>query len=342
MPRSASGHPLRCALTRDTALGLINQALPQTPFGYVAEVTGGSFNTCYVAQSEQRHRVILRLAPTRNTPVFHNEIGLLRRETEILQSLPSMRQETPQVLYSDFTNAKIERDFVIHSFLDGIIWHDILDSFSRQQENLLWNEALAISDYLAVSQASRFGVPSPGASFPTWRLAIENMISGLLTDLSRYDLLFAEALRMPEIIDRLDPALVPVDTPSLVHGDLWPKNIMLPLDGKPRIAGLIDWERSYWGDPLSAWILISSAMGGQFPRAGYIYRCSITSADYEEVPREPFQHILPADGASQLRNHLYYLCFLLLRRLEQHRFPRIEDWLYVEFVSTLADIRRLL
>jgi fructosamine-3-kinase len=41
-----------------------------------------------------------------------------------------------------------------------------------------------------------------------------------------------------------------VHVPRLVHFDLWPGNIFVTVAGdKPRITGLIDHERAFWGDP---------------------------------------------------------------------------------------------
>ncbi|WP_235029104.1 phosphotransferase family protein [Streptomyces sp. 3213.3] len=46
------------------------------------------------------------------------------------------------------------------------------------------------------------------------------------------------------------PALDEVITPTLVHFDLWEGNIMVDTGAAgPRIEGLIDSERAFWGDP---------------------------------------------------------------------------------------------
>jgi aminoglycoside phosphotransferase (APT) family kinase protein len=48
-----------------------------------------------------------------------------------------------------------------------------------------------------------------------------------------------------------------VTTPSLVHFDLWPGNILLR-DGQ--ITGIVDGERAFWGDPLAE--MVSLALFG--------------------------------------------------------------------------------
>jgi aminoglycoside phosphotransferase (APT) family kinase protein len=54
--------------------------------------------------------------------------------------------------------------------------------------------------------------------------------------------------------DVLDEVAVPV----LVHFDLWDGNILIDLDGEaPRIGGLIDAERAFWGDPLADFVSLA-------------------------------------------------------------------------------------
>jgi hypothetical protein len=46
--------------------------------------------------------------------------------------------------------------------------------------------------------------------------------------------------------------------PHLVHGDPWPKNVLIARGpgepGEPRIVGLLDHERGLWGDPMDEWV----------------------------------------------------------------------------------------
>jgi fructosamine-3-kinase len=57
---------------------------------------------------------------------------------------------------------------------------------------------------------------------------------------------------------RHEGALDEVITPVLVHFDLWDGNILVDLDGEaPRIGGLIDAERAFWGDPLADFVSLA-------------------------------------------------------------------------------------
>ena len=53
-------------------------------------------------------------------------------------------------------------------------------------------------------------------------------------------------------------ALDEVTTPVLVHFDLWDGNILVDsCTGTPRISGLIDAERAFWGDPLADFVSLA-------------------------------------------------------------------------------------
>jgi aminoglycoside phosphotransferase (APT) family kinase protein len=49
-----------------------------------------------------------------------------------------------------------------------------------------------------------------------------------------------------------------VDRPALVHFDLWDGNVFVTRDGAAaRVAGLIDGERAFFGDPVAEFISMS-------------------------------------------------------------------------------------
>ena len=46
-------------------------------------------------------------------------------------------------------------------------------------------------------------------------------------------------------------------TPSLLHGDLWPRNVIIDGEGADiHLNAVFDAERAFWGDPVSDWVLI--------------------------------------------------------------------------------------
>ncbi len=56
-----------------------------------------------------------------------------------------------------------------------------------------------------------------------------------------------------------------ISVPHLMHGDLWPRNILVKGKGKHiKISGIIDMERGIWGDPRFEWVFHGYPLGRSF------------------------------------------------------------------------------
>ncbi|MCL3862474.1 phosphotransferase family protein [Actinotalea sp. K2] len=99
-------------------------------------------------------------------------------------------------------------------------------------------------------QGEHFGYPNLAAGLhgASWPEAFGRMIDALLEDAHRWGTpLPSDQVR--SALARHHDALAEVTTPSLVHTDLWPANLFV--DPVTRsLTGVIDPERSVWGDPL--------------------------------------------------------------------------------------------
>ncbi|QTU66152.1 aminoglycoside phosphotransferase family protein [Streptomyces scabiei] len=99
-----------------------------------------------------------------------------------------------------------------------------------------------------------FGYPSGtfGPLAADWRTAFAAIYDGVLADARR----FRAWLPLP--VDEVArtartayDALDDVTVPRLVHFDLWQGNILVEPGRTPRVGGLIDGERMFWGDPVA-------------------------------------------------------------------------------------------
>jgi aminoglycoside phosphotransferase (APT) family kinase protein len=73
--------------------------------------------------------------------------------------------------------------------------------------------------------------------------------------------------------------------PSLVHGDLWLKNILIERgEDKTKISAVLDAERAFWGEPAAEWI---------FP-----------FFDIPDAFWSQYGH-LPTGRAAEIRNRIY-------------------------------------
>jgi aminoglycoside phosphotransferase (APT) family kinase protein len=157
----------------------------------------------------------------------------------------------PQVLFHDATRRLIENEYYLMEFINGIPLNVIRPSLSTSE---IGEIEYRVGVYLRQMNGIRGGsfgyFPPAYPRFSSWREAFDYMLRGVIADgqdrnvelpLS-YEQLYALSQTMYASLDE-------VDTPWLVHWDLWDGNIFIDPDSR-NIIGLIDFERALWGDPL--------------------------------------------------------------------------------------------
>ncbi|WP_158853818.1 phosphotransferase family protein [Saccharothrix deserti] len=229
------------------------------------ELTDGWFNTAYRVLLDDGRVAVVKLAPSADASVLRYERGILATEAMVyrrIAALPDGGVPTPELFYAG-------REFLAVSVLEGAPWDKAADRLPRATERALRRELGAITARLhtLAPEDGRFGYPAAESalSAPDWRTAFTAMVDALLDDAARWQSpLGATPAEIRTLVAEGGYALDEVTEPRLVHFDLWPGNIFIdvPDDGnrRPRIVGLIDHERAFWGDPAAE--LVSLAFGG--------------------------------------------------------------------------------
>ncbi|NUT99229.1 MAG: aminoglycoside phosphotransferase family protein [Saccharothrix sp.] len=223
------------------------------------ELTDGWFNTAYRVRLHDGRDAVVKLAPPADAAVLRYERGIMATEAMVYRrvaALPGV--PSPELLFAG-------PDFLAVSVLDGVPW-DKAD-LPEDAQRALRRELGAITARLhtLAPEDGRFGYPAPESalSAPDWRTAFTAMVDALLADAERWESpLGVTPGEVRALVADGGYALDEVTEPRLVHFDLWPGNIFVdaPPDGAPRITGLIDHERAFWGDPAAE--LVSLAFGG--------------------------------------------------------------------------------
>ncbi|MEJ2852619.1 MULTISPECIES: phosphotransferase family protein [unclassified Saccharothrix] len=224
------------------------------------ELTDGWFNTAYRVRLHDGRAAVVKLAPPADAAVLRYERGIMATEALVYRRLAAL----PDVPAPDLLCAGA--DFLAVSVLDGVPWDKAVD-LPEDTQRALRRELGAITARLhtLAPEGGRFGYPAAESalSAPNWRTAFTGMVDALLADAERWGTpLGVTPEEVRALVAAGGYALDEVTEPRLVHFDLWPGNIFVdvPDDGPPRITGLIDHERAFWGDPAAE--LVSLAFGG--------------------------------------------------------------------------------
>lgn len=112
-------------------------------------------------------------------------------------------------------------------------------------------------------RGSSFGYPygnPPAGVAASWRTAFEGMLADVCADARRFrPRLPVDPDEVLGLVRSWGRLLDQVTEPVLVHFDLWEGNILLAeRAGRLEVTGVLDGERSFWGDPLAD--LVSTAL----------------------------------------------------------------------------------
>lgn len=231
----------------------LSRELSDEPVIEVTELNAGLFNNTYRVATEH-NAYILKVAPEKSADVFFNERYLMRRERTIAEPLQSLSPLIPDYL-SFFTIAG--RDAFLQPLIQGRLWNDVIASLSETENNELWRQLGAFAKVLHGCCGEQFGYPAPFKGFSRWSHFIADNVAGMVEDCQRLDVLCDEIETYCSYLPHFSQALDQVKTANLLHGDLWPRNVIIDGTGTDiHIKAVFDAERAFWGDPVSDWVLI--------------------------------------------------------------------------------------
>jgi Ser/Thr protein kinase RdoA (MazF antagonist) len=226
------------------------------------ELGVGAFNNTFRLNAADGRRRVLRVSPPHDHRLlFHVEHHLLRREHALAPWLAAAGPLLPRVVAADFTGEVAPRDAVLSEYVEGENWDTVRDMLTPAQEAMLWRELAGLLRRVHATRAPRFGWPGAAADDAgergRWSEFVLGNIRGLLADLSRLGLRDEEARAWAAVAEGCAPALDEIAEPRVLHGDPWPKNVLIrrePGGGEARIVALLDHERGLFGDPLAEWV----------------------------------------------------------------------------------------
>ncbi|MBO4253741.1 phosphotransferase family protein [Streptomyces griseorubiginosus] len=236
----------------ERARGILAGAdIPPDRLARLRPLSGGTYNTVEELRLTDGVRYVLKVAP--DTPGLRHERRLLVAEAEFYRGAEQADVPAPRVVALD-----AEREVLLMTACPGDPWDDSLPPAERPPLRTELGRQVA---RLHRVTGPGFGYPS-GALGPLvadWRTAFAGMLDAVLDDAREY------RARLPRPVDEVARTVRPaygaldaVTVPRLVHFDLWQGNILLDRSARePRIGGLIDGERMFWGDPLADFVSLA-------------------------------------------------------------------------------------
>ncbi len=224
-----------------------NAAVPARD-GFATEMAHGWFNVAYRLDLADGRAVVLKIAPPPGVEVMTYERDMMAGEVAALRLI---RERTsvpvPGVHHYDATHELVDADWFVMALVEGDNVGMIKESLTAdEQEGYLRLMGSATRDLNAI----------PGVGFgrfnadlhPSWREAFGRVLEDVIGDGERRGVdLGWDYAEVRRVVADHEHHLDAVRRPVFCEWDLWDSN-MIVRDG--RLAGIIDHERAFWGDPI--------------------------------------------------------------------------------------------
>ena len=235
-------------LTDEKIRELADAAFPGCKVCEIEEMDAGMCNALYKLTLDDGRKTVLKVS----SPGMHgkatNEQWLMESETAAMKlAEQDPRIKVPRVLFYDDTMTRCSGKYFFMECVEGSLMSRMKDAPDEVKRDLQRQMGEAVR-LIAGIKNDTFGIVNSGIEFDSLHGVVYQLISNVVGDLMGNN----EDLGVPgeEILAKLNadkPYFDEVTEPSLVHFDVWANNIIVQDD---RIAGILDWERALWGEPL--------------------------------------------------------------------------------------------
>jgi aminoglycoside phosphotransferase (APT) family kinase protein len=269
---------------------------PDTEPDRVVELATGTFNNTYRLERAGCDRLILRIAPRGDTE--------LRAEYAVAPALTAMAGLVADTVHADFSGELLDRDYLVQTMLPGHPADESVHAAPIAAQEHFYRELGEIARRVHAISGPAFG-DVLGPAFPTWSDAVAASLDELIEETDAAGLEGSALRRVSAAVARHRAILDEIDTPRLLHRDLWVLNLLVVdrPDGTLPITGVVDWGRAAWGDPLADWPIHNALTSTREPVRQFW-------AGYGSLDDSP--------GAA-VRQHFYQARNLAAARLDIHR-----------------------
>lgn len=214
------------------------------------ELKEGWFNAAYAIQLADGREVILKIAPPKDVEVMLYEKNIMATEVaamRLVRQNPAI--PAPEIHFFDEARDLCDADYFFMEKVAGDNLEHVKAGLPPETLASLERRIGAIIREVNGFTGAYFGYDgNPDLRADTWREAFIAIVESVLEDGARKnaacDYCYDE---IRAAVRKHAPALEEVATPCLVHWDAWDSNFFVQGD---RIAGIIDFERALWADPL--------------------------------------------------------------------------------------------
>lgn len=214
------------------------------------ELTEGFFNMAYEIRLSNGEKVILKIAPSKEMRIMTYEKNIMFSEVKAMKLAASLDGiPVPKVIGFDDSCTICSSPYFFMEKLSGKSLHTVRNLLTPEEINCIYEETGTINRKINEIRRPVFGYPGqPDFQGKEWYPVFRRMLEAGVDDARKGNVDVKIPIdRMWFCLDRDRAVFNEVTEPRLVHWDCWDGNIFVR---EGRVTGIIDWERSLFGDPL--------------------------------------------------------------------------------------------
>ncbi len=257
----------KAVLSRDDIERVVSRAFSGSSISSIVEMKDGWFNRTYhIVLDAGRQHTVLKVGPPDDADVMRYEAGILQAEVGAMKLVVAKRDiPVPAIRFDDFSRTVLPFDYYFMDFVEGDTWQHRQASLTVDENNQVAVQLGKITASINSFTREHFGFYAGRNQYLCWFDAFRDMCESVFADADRFGVIididqqdfFGWLVEHKDVFDKVTVA-------QLVHWDLWHGNVFLTRDNPPKIAGVIDFERALWGDPLMEVFLMSPQRAEHF------------------------------------------------------------------------------
>jgi len=131
-----------------------------------------------------------------------------------------------------------------------------VNELSSSENDILWEQFGNLLKLIHNVHGETFGLPRPGFQFARWSQTVIDHLEHTLQFAKDNQIEVPDLAPILEMVRANPQWLDEIQIPRLLHGDLWLFNILIThAENDPAIVGILDADRSWWGDPMADWAM---------------------------------------------------------------------------------------
>ena len=215
-----------------------------------SRITSGLFNISFDVTTSEGEDCILRIAPDEDFARLYYEKDMMHNEPAIHKLV---REKTnvpiPEIYYYDPTLAVIDREYILMEKMRGALLTEHPEVSIDRYDEILFQLGQYTRQLHCITGDLYGYIRARAVMQPqdTWRKAFVVMLDNILRDCIDADCFTDKEVDILRGVFLDNEKYLEKDMPPVfLHLDIWQQNILVE---EGRITGLLDFDRSAWGDP---------------------------------------------------------------------------------------------